>query len=424
MADDLTSMGLPANFGANMAKRASSKPPLHTPTPTHQSSRTPQYRTHASDSSHANSWGQGRGGNLDGGRGGWGANRGFGGDYTGGSGQRGGRKFDGPIKTLLAPAGKDSGNRAFFKIPGHICNDVLLDSEYVTFEGAFNCISRSESSLDTPFQDWTATRSADPAPHAFRPSNASQNRARRSGPTPAGWAEMEDTDDFVVLEQEVQVAEPLVSYGEGAKSKRHSPPAAGVLRTNQSWKEQPPPAVAFGALSLPRPSPASRPSTPAARSRLSTVQDDSTGPASTSYRVQMPQNPPASSPFMFHPESGSFVVAGFEFLQNLHASDLWLTLFFAASAFGNGFLSFALFIIGLLAEKRTKTDLMAISSLAAQAFATASSVAVFGLKLTPTNFIGVALTLSGGVLYARSDAMDAMAIEKKALSAPEKEIPD
>ncbi|KAL8284276.1 hypothetical protein RQP46_005025 [Phenoliferia psychrophenolica] len=88
---------------------------------------------------------------------------------------------------------------------------------------------------------------------------------------------------------------------------------------------------------------------------------------------------------------------------------------------GNGVLSFALFIISLLAEKRTKSDSMAISSHAAQAVTTATSVVVWGLKLSPTNFIGVALTLGGGVLYARSDAVDTSPPEK---DRGEKELPD
>lgn len=44
---------------------------------------------------------------------------------------------------------------------------------------------------------------------------------------------------------------------------------------------------------------------------------------------------------------------------------------------------------------------------AAQAFTILTAAFMFGLKLSPMNFLGVALTLSGSVAYSHLDAIDA-----------------
>lgn len=97
----------------------------------------------------------------------------------------------------------------------------------------------------------------------------------------------------------------------------------------------------------------------------------------------------------------------------------------------NGVLSFAAVALALVAEKKTRAPAMAITSAssfflssrsapdleltraasplaahAAQATTILSSVLLFGLRLSPLNFLGVAVTLGGGVLYALWDARD------------------
>ncbi|GAA5906857.1 hypothetical protein JCM8208_000060 [Rhodotorula glutinis] len=72
----------------------------------------------------------------------------------------------------------------------------------------------------------------------------------------------------------------------------------------------------------------------------------------------------------------------------------------------NGVLSFAAVALALVAEKKTRAPAMAITTHAAQATTILSSVLLFGLRLSPVNFAGVAVTLGGGVLYALWDARD------------------
>lgn len=72
----------------------------------------------------------------------------------------------------------------------------------------------------------------------------------------------------------------------------------------------------------------------------------------------------------------------------------------------NGVLSFGSVVLGLVAEKRTRPPALAIAAHAAQASTILFSLVLFGLRLSGLNFVGVALTLAGGVLYARSDAQD------------------
>ncbi|GAA5973820.1 hypothetical protein JCM11641_003175 [Rhodosporidiobolus odoratus] len=72
----------------------------------------------------------------------------------------------------------------------------------------------------------------------------------------------------------------------------------------------------------------------------------------------------------------------------------------------NGVLSFALVPLGLLAEKKTRPPALAVTTHAAQAITILTSLVAFGLRLSPLNFIGVALTLAGGILYAIWDARD------------------
>ncbi|GAA5882467.1 hypothetical protein JCM1840_003190 [Sporobolomyces johnsonii] len=72
----------------------------------------------------------------------------------------------------------------------------------------------------------------------------------------------------------------------------------------------------------------------------------------------------------------------------------------------NGVLSFAVVVLGLVAERRTKPPALAITSHAAQATTILVSLLVFGLTLTVLNFLGVGLVLAGGVLYARNEAKD------------------
>ncbi|KAM0748314.1 hypothetical protein T439DRAFT_304697 [Meredithblackwellia eburnea MCA 4105] len=89
-----------------------------------------------------------------------------------------------------------------------------------------------------------------------------------------------------------------------------------------------------------------------------------------------------------------------------HLSGSEVTKHHFAALVGNGTLAFALFVVGLLAEKRMKTSSMAIGTHAAQAVTTATSVLVWGLPMSIMNFLGVALTLTGGVLYAKYDDVD------------------
>ncbi|TNY18773.1 hypothetical protein DMC30DRAFT_418525 [Rhodotorula diobovata] len=72
----------------------------------------------------------------------------------------------------------------------------------------------------------------------------------------------------------------------------------------------------------------------------------------------------------------------------------------------NGVLSFAAVALALVAEKKTRAPAMAITTHAAQATTILSSVLLFGLRLSPLNLLGVAVTLGGGVLYALWDARD------------------
>ncbi|GJN90980.1 hypothetical protein Rhopal_003994-T1 [Rhodotorula paludigena] len=72
----------------------------------------------------------------------------------------------------------------------------------------------------------------------------------------------------------------------------------------------------------------------------------------------------------------------------------------------NGVLSFAVVVLGLVADKKTRPPALAITTHAAQATTILASLLLFGLRLSPLNFVGVALTLGGGVLYATWDARD------------------
>lgn len=72
----------------------------------------------------------------------------------------------------------------------------------------------------------------------------------------------------------------------------------------------------------------------------------------------------------------------------------------------NGILSFGVVVLGLVAERRTRPPALAITAHAAQASTILFSLVLFGLRLSPLNCLGVALTLAGGVLYARWDAQD------------------
>ncbi|GAA6058957.1 hypothetical protein JCM10212_002909 [Sporobolomyces blumeae] len=72
----------------------------------------------------------------------------------------------------------------------------------------------------------------------------------------------------------------------------------------------------------------------------------------------------------------------------------------------NGVLSFGVVVLGLVAERRTRPPALAISSQAAQATTIVVSTLIFGLSMSPLNFLGVGLVLAGGVLYARYEAMD------------------
>lgn len=102
----------------------------------------------------------------------------------------------------------------------------------------------------------------------------------------------------------------------------------------------------------------------------------------------------------------------------------------------NGVLSFMLFLVGLLAETRARPSAMAISSAslpllsnpsltlshptahASQAVTIVAAVLLFNLSLSTMNFVGVALTLGGGILYARSEELDEQALP------PGKLLPD
>lgn len=90
----------------------------------------------------------------------------------------------------------------------------------------------------------------------------------------------------------------------------------------------------------------------------------------------------------------------------------------------NGVLSFSGVVMGLVADKKTRPPLLSITSAsscplpllsltallraahAAQASTILFSLFFFSLRLSPLNFLGVGLTLAGGVLYARYDARD------------------
>ncbi|SCV70123.1 BQ2448_1517 [Microbotryum intermedium] len=71
-----------------------------------------------------------------------------------------------------------------------------------------------------------------------------------------------------------------------------------------------------------------------------------------------------------------------------------------------GLLSVGNIFASLKAEERVQAPAPAISGHASQAFTIVVSVIVFALPLSIINFLGVALTLSGGVLYAWYDALD------------------
>ncbi|GAA6018732.1 hypothetical protein JCM10207_005560 [Rhodosporidiobolus poonsookiae] len=72
----------------------------------------------------------------------------------------------------------------------------------------------------------------------------------------------------------------------------------------------------------------------------------------------------------------------------------------------NGALNFALVPLGLLAERATRPPALAVTTHAAQATTILCSLFAFGLRLSPLNFTGVALSLAGGVLFAKHDARD------------------
>ncbi|BGO91939.1 hypothetical protein NBRC10512_001108 [Rhodotorula toruloides] len=72
----------------------------------------------------------------------------------------------------------------------------------------------------------------------------------------------------------------------------------------------------------------------------------------------------------------------------------------------NGVLSFSGVVMGLAADKKTRPPLLSITTHAAQASTILFSLFFFSLRLSPLNFLGVGLTLAGGVLYARYDARD------------------
>ncbi|KDE03958.1 hypothetical protein MVLG_05592 [Microbotryum lychnidis-dioicae p1A1 Lamole] len=71
-----------------------------------------------------------------------------------------------------------------------------------------------------------------------------------------------------------------------------------------------------------------------------------------------------------------------------------------------GLLSAGNIFATLKAEERVQAPAPAISAHASQAFTIVVSVIVFALPLSIINFLGVALTLTGGVLYAWYDALD------------------
>ncbi|SCZ90587.1 BZ3500_MvSof-1268-A1-R1_Chr9g10889 [Microbotryum saponariae] len=71
-----------------------------------------------------------------------------------------------------------------------------------------------------------------------------------------------------------------------------------------------------------------------------------------------------------------------------------------------GLLSAGSIFATLKAEERVQAPAPAISAHASQAFTIVVSVIVFALPLSIINFLGVALTLTGGVLYAWYDALD------------------
>lgn len=99
----------------------------------------------------------------------------------------------------------------------------------------------------------------------------------------------------------------------------------------------------------------------------------------------------------------------------------------------NGSVSFLVVLVGLQAEKRTRAPAKDIFSklsrfrsprmvrdagagadclpllfagYAAQAFTIVTAAFLFGLQLSPMNFVGVFVTLAGGVMYARFEADD------------------
>ncbi|GAA5857807.1 hypothetical protein JCM8547_005988 [Rhodosporidiobolus lusitaniae] len=102
-----------------------------------------------------------------------------------------------------------------------------------------------------------------------------------------------------------------------------------------------------------------------------------------------------------------FAVANGEvtrFLRFVRSSDF--TRVHLAEILLNGVLSFALVPAGILAEKKTKAPALAVTTHAAQATTILASLLVFGLRLSFLNFLGVAISLAGGVIYATYDARD------------------
>ncbi|GAA6032336.1 hypothetical protein JCM8097_008125 [Rhodosporidiobolus ruineniae] len=84
----------------------------------------------------------------------------------------------------------------------------------------------------------------------------------------------------------------------------------------------------------------------------------------------------------------------------------------------NGVLAFSLVPLGLIAERRTRAPALAVTTHAAQATTIFASLLVFGLRLSPLNFIGVALSLAGGVIYATYDARDQEEREASVATSP------
>ncbi|KAI5475474.1 UAA transporter family protein [Pseudohyphozyma bogoriensis] len=108
-------------------------------------------------------------------------------------------------------------------------------------------------------------------------------------------------------------------------------------------------------------------------------------------------------------------------LWSLTAEDF--TTFHIAVLLFNGSISFFLVVIALITENKTRAPSMSISSHAAQAFTILVAAFFFSLSLNVINFVGIFVTLAGGILYAHYDAVDfppsAPPLENKAKLLPD-----